>query len=157
MENYCTVTPLVNQSYLLDRFPGKGGWIYAAIPEIMQNRHSLFSWVKVKGTIDGYEINKFHLMPLPDGTLYFPVKAEICKKIGKKEGDWVHITLFADISPAEIPEEFLLCLKDNPTALQTFQLLTESLQQGLIDWIYCAKNDASMYERIDKTVLKLTK
>jgi len=96
-------------------------------------------------------------MPLPDGTLYFPVKAEICKKIGKKEGDWVHITLFADISPAEIPEEFLLCLKDNPTALQTFQLLTESLQQGLIDWIYCAKNDASMYERIDKTVLKLTK
>jgi len=31
------------------------------------------------------------------------------------------------------------------------------LQQGLIDWIYCAKNDELMLERIDKTVQRLTR
>jgi len=157
METTNIKTPLVNQNYLLDKFPGKGGWIYAAIPQIMQSRHTFFSWVKVTGFIDEYEINNFHLMPLPDGTLFCPVKAEICKKIGKKEGDWVHIILYADSSPAEIPEELLIQLKEHPSALQNFQILTESLQQGLIDWIYCANNDELMVERINKTVQRLTK
>ena len=30
--------PLVNAAYLLQKFPGKGGWTYAAIPEIPQNK-----------------------------------------------------------------------------------------------------------------------
>ncbi len=45
--------PLVNQSYLLQKFPGKGGWVYAAIPEVLQNKNNPFGWVKVKGSIDG--------------------------------------------------------------------------------------------------------
>ena len=155
METNETKTPLVDQSYQLDKFPGKGGWVYVSIPQISSNRHTFFSWVKVNGFIDGYEIANFHLMPLPDGTLFFPVKAEICKKIGKKEGDWVHVIFYPDISPAQIPEELLKCLKENPAAYLAFRSLTESLQQGLIDWIYCAKNEASMYERIDKTVSRL--
>ena len=157
METTDAKNPLVNQNYVLDKFPGKGGWTYAAIPQIMQSRHTFFSWVKVTGFIDGFEINNFHLMPLPDGTLFCPVKAEICKKIGKKEGDWVHIILYADTSPAEIPHELLIQLNKYPSALQNFQSLTESLQQGLIDWIYCAKNDELMLERIDKTVQRLTR
>jgi len=157
METTDAKNPLVNQNYVLDKFPGKGGWTYAAIPQIMQSRHTFFSWVKVTGFIDGFEINNFHLMPLPDGTLFCPVKAEICKKIGKKEGDLVHIILYADTSPAKIPYELLIQLNKYPSALQNFQSLTESLQQGLIDWIYCAKNDELMLERIDKTVQRLTR
>ena len=149
-------TPLVNKQYQLDKYPDLGGWIYVAIPEIKQDRHAIFSWVKVKGAIDGYEINSFHLMPLPDGTLYLPIKAEICKSIGKKVGDKVHIILFADQSPTEIPTELLLTLKDNPIAFQVFQSLTESLQQGIIDWIYCAGNEKIKMERILKTVSRLT-
>jgi len=156
MESNETRTPLVDQNYQLDKFPGKGGWVYASIPQILPDRHTFFSWVKVNGTIDGYAISNLHLMPLSDGTLFFPVKAEICKKISKKEGDWVHVILYADNSPAEIPPEFLNCLKENPVAYLSFRSLTESLQQGLIDWIYCAKNDVSMHERIDKTISRLT-
>jgi len=148
--------PIINQQYQLDKYPDKAGWIYVAIPEIKQERHAIFSWVKVKGSIDGYEINNFHLMPLPDGTLYFPVKAEICKHIGKSVGDKVHIILYADQTPAEIPDELLFTLEDNPIAYQAFLSLTESLQQGIIEWIFSAANEEIKTDRILKTVERLT-
>lgn len=71
--------PLVNKKYLLEKFHGKGGWTYARIPEILQNKKNTFGWVKVKGSIDGYEIKKCHLMPMGNGKLFLPVKAAIRK------------------------------------------------------------------------------
>jgi hypothetical protein len=50
--------PLVDKEYLLDRFPGKYGWTYAEIPEILPDKNSLFNWVLVKGSIDGYFISR---------------------------------------------------------------------------------------------------
>ena len=44
--------PLVNKEYILEKFPGKGGWTFASIPEVLQNKNTPFGWVKVKGTID---------------------------------------------------------------------------------------------------------
>jgi hypothetical protein len=157
MESKDFSAPLVNKKYELVRYPDKNGWIYIAIPEIKLERHVFFSWIKVKGTIDGYDVNNFHLMPLPDGIFYFPVRTEICQKIGKKAGDWVHLILYADHSPADIPNELLNGLTENPTAYQTFLCLTESLQQGIIDWILSASNAELMNERITKTVNRLSK
>ena len=45
---------LTDQSYMLEKFPGKGGWTYAAIPEIQPDKKSWFNWVKVKGYIDDF-------------------------------------------------------------------------------------------------------
>jgi len=150
-------TPLVNQSYQLDKYPDKNWWIYVVLPDIMPDRHAVFSWVKVKGAIDGFQISNIHLMPLPDGTLYFPVKYEICKAIGKNVGDQVHIILFADQTPTEIPEELLYALNESPTAYLSFQSLTDSLRFGIIDWIYSAKTKEIIAERIAKTVDRLVK
>ena len=47
--------PLINKKYILERFDGKGGWTFARIPEIPQDKHAHFGWVKVRGTIDGKE------------------------------------------------------------------------------------------------------
>jgi hypothetical protein len=60
-------------------------WIasYAEIPEILPDKKNPFSWVKVKGSIDGVEISKYHLMPTGKGTLMLAVKSEIRKKIKK--------------------------------------------------------------------------
>ncbi len=33
---------LVNKNYLLEKFPGKGGWTYALIPEILPDKHVHF-------------------------------------------------------------------------------------------------------------------
>ncbi|HLF33645.1 MAG TPA: YdeI/OmpD-associated family protein [Cyclobacteriaceae bacterium] len=151
-----TAKPLVNKKYLLKKIPGKGGWTYATIPEVMQDKHAHFGWVKVKGSIDGFNFNNYRLMPMGDGHLFLPVRAEIRKKIGKEEGDFVHIVLYADNSPTEIPEELLLCLKDEPEAYKTFLRYSDGEQKAFIDWIYSAKTEDKKVERIAKTLDKLS-
>ncbi len=147
--------PLVNKKYLLEKFQGKGGWTYAAIPEVLQNKHAPFGWVKVKGAIDEVELKNYKLMPMGNGKLFLPVKAEIRKKIGKKEGDWIHVILFADDDATTIPDELMLCLKDDPTAHETFLSYTDGQQKEFIDWIYSAKTEETKVERMAETLRKL--
>ena len=63
-------------------------------------------WVKVKGSIDSYVIKNYRLMPMGNGKLFLPVRSDIRKKIGKQAGDYVHIVLFADNDPIQIPESY---------------------------------------------------
>jgi hypothetical protein len=78
-----TEKPLVNNKYLLEKFPGKGGWTYAAITEVLQHKNSPFGWVKIKERIDALEIKNHKLMPMGNGRLFLPVNTEIRRKIGK--------------------------------------------------------------------------
>ncbi len=147
---------LVDKSYLLEKFSGKGGWTYARIPEILQNKHTPFGWVTVKGSIDNFELKNYKLMPMGNGQLFLPVRAEIRKKIGKQAGDYVHITLFEDNTGVTIPEELLACLEQEPKALATFTKLSQGQQKEYIDWIYSAKTDAKKVERIAECLNRLT-
>jgi hypothetical protein len=149
-------TPLVNQKYLLEKFPGKGGWTYAAIPEVLQDKHSHFGWVKVKGKIDNYEFKSYNLMPMGNGSLFFAVKAEIRKKIGKSAGDYVHIILYPDNDPIGIPEELRHCLMDNKNDYETFLSYSESEQKQFIEWINSTKNEETKIDRIAKTLIKIS-
>jgi hypothetical protein len=117
-----TEKPLVDKAFLIEKYPGKGGWTYVAIPEIHPNKHSPFGWVKVKGRIDNFELKNYKLMPMGNRQLFLPIKAEIRKKIGKNEGDWVHVILYADNAPTEIPKEFLDCVMEDETAYKFFKL-----------------------------------
>ena len=147
--------PLLNKHYRLERFHGKGGWTYARIPEIKQDKSKPFGWVKVKGTIDGYEIRKCHLMPMGNGLLFLPVRAEIRKKIQKNVGDTVHIILYADNEPLEIPIEMLECLKHEPRALRFLRSLSEGEQNYYLKWVYSAKKEDTRVERLARTVDRL--
>ncbi len=147
--------PLVSKKYLLEKFPGKGGWTFARIPEILQDKKAHFGWVKVRGTIDGYEIRKYHLMPMGNGSLFLPVKAEIRKKIRKGNGDYVRVVLYPDHEPLEVPEEMLLCLRDEPGALKFFNSLSESEQKYYIQWIYSAKKEETKINRLAKAINRL--
>lgn len=147
---------LVNKKILLEKYPGKGGWTYARIPEIEKGRNTPFGWVRVKGTIDGFEIKKYHLMPMGNGTLFLPVKASIRKVIKKSDGDYVHVILYADDEPIEIPEEMLLCLVDEPDALSFFNTLSESEKKNYIDWVYSAKKEETKVSRMATTINRLT-
>ena len=147
--------PLVDKKYLLEKYPGKGGWTYAIISEILQERKAPFGWVKVKGSIDNYTFKNYTLMPMGNGKLFLPVKASIRKEIGKQEGDWVHVILYADNSPIEIPEEFLTCLQDVPMAHKHFMNFTSGQQKEYIDWIYAAKKEETRVERIVTSIVKI--
>ena len=148
--------PLVDAQYLLQKFPGKGGWTYAVIPEIKQDRKTSFGWVKVKGSIDGYPLKQHKLMPMGDHRLFLPVKAAIRKKIKKEAGDYVHVILDLDKSFLEIPEEILLCFEDEPAhVLESFKSLTEGEQKTYLDWIYAAKKMETRANRIMKMMKRV--
>lgn len=148
---------MVDQEFLLQKIPGKGGWTYADLPQVAPDSKAPFGWVKVRGTIDGIEIRNYHLMPYGNGKLFLPVKAEIRKKIKKEAGDYVHITLYPHNGPAEVPEEMLLCLQDEPEAFHFFNSLTENEKLNYLKWIYSAKTDEAKADRIAKTLDRLAR
>ncbi len=141
---------------LLKKFPGKGGWTYAEVPEIPQDKKAPFGWVKVKGFIDDYEIKQYKLMPMGNGKLFLPVKAAIRKRIKKEAGDYVTITLEKDESPLDIPEEITLCFEgESRKTYEAFINATEGKQKAWLDWIYAAKKEETKVKRILKMIQEL--
>lgn len=96
-------------------------------------------------------------MPMGNGKFFLPVKAEIRKKIKKDAGDYVHIILYPDNEPLEVPEEMLLCLRDEPVSLKFFSMLSESERKFYIDWVYSAKKEETKIDRLAKTINRLAR
>jgi len=147
--------PLVNKKYLLEKFPGKGGWTFARIPDLLKEKKTRTGSLKVCGTIDGFEIRKYHLMPMGEGKLFLPVKAEIRKKIKKQAGDYVHVILYPDTEPLEVPDEMMICLQDEPMALRFFKSLSESEQKYYIQWVSSAKKEETKIDRLARAINRL--
>ena len=147
--------PLVQKDVQLERFPGKGGWTFARLPEIPQDKNNPFGWRKVRGFIDGVEIKQYHLMPMGNDQLFFPVKAALRKKIKKEAGDYIHILLYPDNTQLEIPEEFIQCLKDDPDAWHHFQKFSEQERKKYTDWIYSVKTEDIKIERMAQAVRRI--
>lgn len=141
--------PLIKKIYTLQKFPGKGGWTYATIPEIAKNPNNPFGWVKVRGRIDDYELNHYKLMPQGNGKLFLPVKASIRKIIKKEAGDTVYIELFLEDREVEIPQEIIDCLHAESSEIKDrFYKLSEESRKRYLDWIYAAKTDDTKTDRI---------
>lgn len=146
-------TLLTDKEYQLERFPGKGGWTYVLLPEIPKDPEAAFGVVKVKGTIDNYEVSDVTLMSF-QGVLMMAVKAEIRKAIDKEEGDTVHITLYRDTGVFQIPEDFKQRLMEE-SVFEIFKGYRKWEQRMCIKWIFSAKRDETVKERIVKTIFKL--
>lgn len=148
-------SPLIDKNYLLEKFPGKGGWTYALIPEIPMEKRFPFGWMKVRGHIDNFQLDNYKLMPFGNGLLFLPVNAKIRKAIKKEAGDNVHLQLFEDERPQGIPEEIMDCLKDAPNALSRFFELADWEQKLYIESILDAKNQDTKVKTIVKMLKKL--
>ena len=144
---------LTDKEYQLKRFSGKGGWTYIALPEIPKDKEAAFGLVKVKGKIDDYEISDVTLMSFT-GILIMAVKAEIRKAIGKEEGDYVHLTLYKDTGVFQIPDDFKEILTEEGV-LEIFKNYKKWEQRMCIKWIFSAKREETVKERITKTIFKL--
>lgn len=147
---------MVQGAYLLNKFPGKGGWTYAEIPQIAQNPKNPFGWVKVKGNVDGIHI-KTKLMPMGNGRLFLPVKAALRKQLNKKEGDEVYLELEEDKDELFIPEEIMQCFKAvDITLFQQFDSLSADKKDSQIKWIMASSSESTKVERINKLMEKLS-
>jgi hypothetical protein len=149
--------PLINETFQLQKFKGKGGWTYAELPGILQDKTKPFGWVTVKGRIDDHQFSNYKLMPMGKGRLFFPVKSDIRKKIGKEAGDMVLILLYPDDSLPEIPAELLACLESEPVACKRFLEQKPGVRKTYIDWIYSAKKETTRVERIILLIERLLK
>jgi hypothetical protein len=156
-KNFILEKPLVHKKCLLEKFEGKGGWTFTKIAGVKKIKGGKFGFRKVRGFIDDYEFRKFHLMPTKEGGLFLPVKAEIRKKINKKDGDWVTVILYPDDEPIDLPDELRMCLEDEPAAHAFFMKLSESEQKYYIQWIYSAKKEETKIDRMASTINRLSK
>jgi hypothetical protein len=147
--------PIVNQSFLVEKMEGKGGWTYVQIHAIAQSKNAPFGMVRVKGFVDNFELNQYNLMPMGNGNLFLPLKINLRKMIQKQAGDTVHLKLYLDNSPLIIPHEITLCLMDYPAAEHTFYSFSENERKLYINWIYEAKQQTTRDNRIAKMIDKL--
>ena len=147
--------PLVDKQYLLEKFPGKGGWTYVLLPEIPPAKRFPFGWMRVHGSIDEIKLEKFKLMPFGNGVLFLPVKASLRKQLKKEAGEWVSVVLFEEEQIEGIPDVILECLKDAPGALRHFQQLPAWEQRLHIDRIMDAKNPEQQADLIVDLINKL--
>lgn len=144
---------LVDKLYLLKKFPGKGGWTYAEIPEVKPDKHAWFNWIKVHGFVDDFEIRQARLMPLGNGRMMLPVKAAIRKAIKKSAGDQVHIILYPDNLQIEVPDEIIECMELYDSKLiEVMRRQSANQIQEIIEWIYAAKKDETKARRINKLI-----
>lgn len=151
-------TPLVNKEYLLKKFPGKGGWTYAELPEVVQDKTKPFGWVTVRGFIDDYPLNQYKLLPMGEGRLFLPVKAVIRKELNKGEGDSVHIVLYPDQVKVVVPHDLLDCFELEEQSVYTFFTeLTESEKKAYLDWINEGKREETKVNRIAEMMERLSK
>lgn len=111
----------------------------------------------MKGTIDGFEISKYNLPSMGQDRMFLPLRSEIRKKIKKEAGDWVHVILYNDNEPIEMPEEMWLCLVDEPKVFKFYNRITESEKKHYIEWIYSAKIDQTKIDRMIKAIDRLAR
>jgi hypothetical protein len=148
---------VIDNTFQIQKYPGKGGWSYVAIDGVVSDSKRKFGMVRVRGFIDDYEIKQYNLMPMGNGNLFLPIKAEIRKKIKKEAGDSVHVVLYLDETPVVLPEELRECLEEYPETLKTYFLFTQSEQKQYLDWVYAAKTEDTKASRIVKMIDLLQK
>lgn len=147
-------SPIINGFYNLFKHERHKGWVYILIDDAKKVKGK-YPKLKVKGSIDGFPIDKTILASYGKEGYVLPVRNEIRKQIKKDEGDKVKVILFNDDSKLDIPEEFEVCLSDEPKAQKFFYELSGSEQRMYVLWISSAKRTETKSERIAKSINRL--
>ena len=83
-----------NQKLKLEYKKGFGAWTYhLRIPDTA-DIEGKWGFLKVSGTIDGYEIKRINLAPRKNEDKIISINKKIRDAIGKSGGDIVNVTLF---------------------------------------------------------------
>lgn len=141
---------IVEGTFMLERFPGKGGWTFIKLSGELITMGKSFGMMEISGSIDDFTFKGKHLMPMGNGYVFLPVAKPIRKAIGKEEGDEVIVRFFRKEIPNKLPKELIDCLNDDPGKLELFKKLTKIEQQHWIKHIYSTEDIDSRSIRIIK-------
>lgn len=142
-----------------DKQGEKTGWSYIEIPEeiAFKIKPAYKKSYRVKGTLDDYKIERTSMLPMGNGNFIIPMNATIRKALGKRKGAEVNVSLEEDKRNVEINKTFLLCLADEPKALEYFNSLPGSHKNYFSKWIDSAKTEETKANRIARAVTALSR
>ena len=83
-----------NRRLRLEYKRGFGAWTYRIRVPGTKDLEGRWGFLKVSGTIDGYEVQAINLAPRKNEDKLISVNKEIREAIGKTGGDTVIVTLF---------------------------------------------------------------
>ena len=146
---------------IIKKFDSQGektGWTYIEIPfefadKIFPGKKTSFT---VKGKLDEHPIKAVALLPMGGGDFILPLNAELRKKIGKRNGYSLTVSLELDKSPFKFNQDFMDCLNDEPKALAHFNTMPMSHQKYYSKWIDTAKTLETKSKRIVMAVKALS-
>ena len=147
--------PFIKGVFLLQKYPGKGGWTYLSLPKTGELPRTPFGVRYVKGTIDDLSVKAMSIWSTKGGDLFFPVKAELRKKLEKQEGDTVKVVLFHDVPEVNVPADFEMVLREEPVAAKKFKALSPGRQSELVTWIEEAKKEETRINRMAEALKTL--
>jgi hypothetical protein len=136
----------------------KTGWSYIEIPEEIASKikPGYRKSFRVKGLLDNYTIERTSLLPMGGGTFIIPINATTRKALGKRKGAVIKASLTEDVRDVEINETFLICLADEPAALEFFNSLPRGHRNYFSKWIESAKAEETKASRIARAVTALS-
>lgn len=149
-------------SAIIDKYDSKGektGWTYVSIPADILRKLKLKDKkaFRIKGKIDNVSFEKMSTYPMGQGEYIIAIKAELRKKLGKKEGAMVAVSMALDSSEALVSKELMACLKEDPMAYKAFTSQLPSHQNYFHRYIESAKTPATKAGRIVHTIQAMHK
>ncbi len=137
----------------------KTGWSYIEIPEEIASKikPGYKKSFRVKGSLDNYAIERTSLLPMGGGSFVIPINATIRKALGKRTGAVIKASLTEDVRDVEINKTFLICLADEPEALEYFSSLPRGHRNYFGKWIESAKTEETKANRMAKAVTALSR
>ena len=149
---------MITFEVLIEKFEDKGektGWTYIYIPEslALQIKVGTRTSDRVKGFFDNTPVSGLAMVPMGEGDYIVALKGELRRKLRKKAGDMLLVSLeeHADFT-IDMPADLEECLGDQPHLLDNFLKQPRSHQHYYFNWINSAKTDPTRAKRIAMTV-----
>lgn len=141
----------------ISRFKQQGektGWTYIEVPaslatQLVPGNKKGF---RVKGFLDKYPFSGISLLPMGGGDFIMTLNATIRKGIKKNPGSKINVRMEVDTKPIIPPKELIVCLQDEPKALERFRQLPKSHQNYFTQWINQAKTEPTKAKRIASSI-----
>lgn len=151
---------MISFSTQIKRFDKQGektGWTYIEInaKQAQKLKPDSKTSFRVKGKLDGFDIQKTALLPMGEGDFILPFNADLRKGTGKKAGDVIRVQIELDERELTLSPAFIRCLKDDPIAYDFFKTLPKGHQNYFGKWIDSAKTTATKTKRITMAVIAL--
>ena len=137
----------------------KTGWTYIIIPANIahQIKPDTKTSFRVRGKLDEFPIEQVALLPAGEGDFMMVIDGGMRKGIKKIEGALLEVSLELETNEFKISEDLLICLADEPKALEFFNSLAPGHQRYFSNWIEGVKSIEIKSRRISQAVWGLSK